>query len=170
MPPLKQESWLMSSYCGQVFYPRLFEIRTLDRQGLLTLSGAPGVLRFEGGTYSRAVSPESEFYILTATLIPITSKLTIPVDRSINFLADHSTNWRVTIDDNQLYVSLLSTVSVAGYSPFAVTFMPPTLSVGRRYWGSHETWSCFECFVSSYPSRILIPCKFYLFCMSAYYG
>ena len=120
MPPFKRESWVMSSYRGQVFYPRLFETQTLDRQGLLTLSGAPGILRFEGSTYSRAVSPRSDFYILMATPIPIASKLTIPVDRSINLLADHSTKWRVTIGDNQLYVSLLSTMSTAGYSPFAV--------------------------------------------------
>ena len=110
----------MSSYRGQVFYPRLFETQTLERQGLLRLSGAPGVLRFEGGVYSRAVSPHSEYHIVPWTLDVITSKLAVPVDRSINLLPEHTIKWRVTVGDNQLYVSLLSTMSPAGYSPFAV--------------------------------------------------
>jgi hypothetical protein len=119
--PLKEENWIMSSYRGQVFYPRLFETETLEREGLLVMSGAPGALRHGGLVYNKTMSNRYEHRIMAGTPDAIMSKLVAaPVVRPLNLLQEHSIKWEVTRGDNMLHISLLSTCSHATFNPFAI--------------------------------------------------
>jgi len=117
----KKENWIMSSYRGQTFYPRLFETETLQRHGLLVMSGAPGVLRYDKQVYKKATSARVEQRRMAGTPNTITSKLSaVPVKGPTNLLHEYSIKWQVTMGDNLLYVALLSTASPATFNPFAV--------------------------------------------------
>ena len=121
IPYGRHESLVMSSYRGQTFYPRLFETETLERQGLLVLSGAPGVLRHDGQVYKRATSAQGEWRPITATLDSIISRLRgVPVSGPLNVLKEHRIKWQVAVVEEGLQVALLSTGSPATYNPFAV--------------------------------------------------
>ncbi|KAI9877850.1 MAG: hypothetical protein M1830_002653 [Pleopsidium flavum] len=116
-----EENWIMSSYRGQTFYPRLFETETLQKTGLLVMSGAPGVLRYDEQVYKKATSARFERRRMAGTPNTITSRLsTVPVKGPLNLLSKHSIKWQVTVGDNLLYVALLSTASSATFNPFAV--------------------------------------------------
>lgn len=115
------ENWVMSSKYGQTFYPRLFETETLQRNGLLVMSGAPGVLRYDGQVYNKATTVKAEQRRLAGSPDVVTARLSAaPVTGPINLFQDDRIRWQVTVGDNRLYVALLSTASRATFNPFAV--------------------------------------------------
>ena len=117
---LKEENWIMSSYRGQSLFPRLFETETLERQGLLVMSGAPGALRYNDQTYNRVMAAREEFRIQLGEPGGHVSRLKIPVERPLNLLQKEYIKWEVTTGDRSLYISLLSTCATATFNPFAV--------------------------------------------------
>ena len=117
----KGEDWIMSSYRGQTFYPRLFETETLEGQGLLVLSGAPGLLRHDGQVYQNATTARMERRLMPRTLDSIMSRLSgVPVRRPLNLLQEHSIKWQVAVVEDGLQVAVLSTAAPATYNPFAI--------------------------------------------------
>jgi len=115
-----KENWIISAYRGQCIYPRLFETESLGRQGLLVMSGGPGVLRYNHEVYNKGMAAKEEFRVQLGEPASHVSSLKIPVQRPQNLLEGHQIKWEVTTGDQSLYISLLSTCATATFSPFAV--------------------------------------------------
>lgn len=115
--------WKAASHRGQALYPKLFETETLGKHGLLVMSGAPVVLRYDGQVYTRAITHRPEQVILLSEPNhDIRSRLEMPVEGPLNHFQDHNTKWQITVGDKLLHVSILATVSRATFSPFAILF------------------------------------------------
>jgi hypothetical protein len=101
--PSDQRKWVISSGKGQVVYPRLFETCNIPRRGYLTLSWAPGLLRYQKQTYPRGVSqPNTE-----AGRDPITQgDQSLQVDRPRHLLPAYKLAWQVAQRDGYLEISV----------------------------------------------------------------
>lgn len=94
--------WAISCYRGQAVYPKLFETQHLEKRGYLTLSWAPGLLRYDGEVYPRGVG------ILTSTSVRdhITFQSQKNVTTPLNLLPEYRSVWRVARRDGFLEVNL----------------------------------------------------------------
>ena len=120
--PFEKQNWIMSSYRGQTFYPRIFETPMfLERQGLLVMSGAPGALRYDGQVYNKGVSREMESVSGYGYPPEIMSKLLErKVGVPLSIFQDLSIKWQISKGDGLLYISLLSTYSRVTFNPFPI--------------------------------------------------
>jgi hypothetical protein len=121
--PFGKHNWIISSYRGQTFYPRVFETNFIERDGLLVMAGAPGALRYDGQIYNKGVSRESELVSVHGSPPEMMSKLSgeiveIPCDP----FRDLSIKWEVSKGDNLLYISLVSSYSRGSFNPFPILF------------------------------------------------
>jgi hypothetical protein len=98
-----QRKWVISSEKGQVAYPRLFETCNIPRRGYLTLSWAPGLLRYQKQIYPRGVSQPHT----TAGRDPITlGSQSLQVDRPRHLLPAYKLAWLVAQRDGYLEISV----------------------------------------------------------------
>lgn len=95
--------WVLSSEKGQVAYPKVFETHDIRSRGYLTLSWAPGVLRYQNQIYPKGVSQAST----TAGWDPITlGNETLQVDKPRNLLLTYKLAWLVAQRDGYLEISI----------------------------------------------------------------
>jgi hypothetical protein len=101
--PSDQRKWIISSGKGQVAYPRLFETCNIPRRGYLTLSWAPGLLRYQNQIYPRGVcQPNTD-----AGRDPVTQgSQSLQVDRPRHLLPAHKLAWQVAQRDGYLEISV----------------------------------------------------------------
>jgi hypothetical protein len=111
-------SWVISSYNGQVVYPRLFEIENPNERGYLILSWAPGLFRFDGEVYQLGLDGAS--FTLDSTIIP--GMADIPVTMPRNLCPDQEVIWRVSSTDGWLIITLALGKN-ASYSPRSPSFI-----------------------------------------------
>ena len=94
--------WVISSFKGQVVYPKIFETQCLEKRGYLMISWAPGLLQYDGESYSRGVSET------LSTLMPDTlshhGSETVNIPR--NLVPDQKLVWQVSRGDNILHVNM----------------------------------------------------------------
>ena len=99
---ISSQQWVISSFKGQVVYPKIFETQCFEKRGYLMISWAAGLLRYEGESYSQGVSERS------STLIPDTlihhDSETVNILR--NLVPDQKLVWKVSRGDNILYVNM----------------------------------------------------------------
>jgi hypothetical protein len=97
---LKQDLWVLSCYKGQAVYPKLFETHRVLDPGYLTLSLAPGILRYDGEVYSKAIGDRGAGQTLD---YPRPNDMaTKAVNQFINLVPDQRLVWRVTREDGFL--------------------------------------------------------------------
>lgn len=94
--------WVITSFKGQVAYPKIFQTQCIQKQGYLILSWAPGLLQYDGGNYSRGVSD------ILSTLMPdtLSSQGSETVNISRNLVPDQRLVWQVSRDDNFLRINM----------------------------------------------------------------
>ena len=97
-----QTKCVLSSEKGQVAYPRVFETHNITRRGYLTLSWAPGILRYQNQIYPKGVSQPST----SSGRDPITQgNETLQVDKPRSLLPTYKLAWLVAQRDGYLEVS-----------------------------------------------------------------
>jgi hypothetical protein len=94
--------WVISCYKGQAVYPKLFETRRLEKRGYLTLSWAPGLLRYDGEAYPRGVGVGNS----SITRDPVTSRPQNTVTIPLNLLPEYRLVWRIARQDAFLEINL----------------------------------------------------------------
>lgn len=92
---------LMSCYKGQAFYPTLFDVYDIEKRGYLALTWLPGLLRYNGETYSRVVQPIG---FITGP-DPVTGVCEENVSHACNLVPDLQLGWQVNIGDGVLAAS-----------------------------------------------------------------
>ena len=98
---LETNRWVMSSYKGQVVYPKLFETRNLAESGFLTLSWVTGNVRHLGEVYSRGTGDgwsqarEDDETVLSKT-----------VQYPINLTKDCNLKWDVHTSEDSLSIRM----------------------------------------------------------------
>jgi hypothetical protein len=98
-----QRKWVLSSEKGQVAYPRIFETYNIPSRGYLTLSWAPGLLRYQNQIYPKAVSQPNT----SSGRDPVTlGNETLQVDKPRNLLPDYKLAWLVAQRDGYLEISV----------------------------------------------------------------
>jgi hypothetical protein len=101
--PGDQRKWVLSSEKGQVAYPRVFETHNITSRGYLTLSWAPGILRYQNQIYPKGVSQPST----SSGRDPITQgNETLQVDKPRNLLPAYELAWLVAQRDGYLEISV----------------------------------------------------------------
>jgi hypothetical protein len=101
---LEQEVWVLSCYKGQAVYPKLFETYLIQDSGYLTLSWAPGILRYDGEVYSKAIGDRGAGQTLQRPRpIDIATKA---VNQPINLAPDQRLVWRVIREDGFLRINV----------------------------------------------------------------
>ena len=101
---LARDVWVLSCYKGQAIYPKLFETRRPQDPGYLTLSWAPGLLRYDGEVYSKAIGDRGAGQILSSQRpndIAIEA-----VSLPINLVPDQRLVWRVIREDGFLRINV----------------------------------------------------------------
>ena len=53
---VRAKAWVVSSFRGQVAYPKIFETHFLEKRGYLTISWAPRLLQYDSERHSKGVS------------------------------------------------------------------------------------------------------------------
>jgi hypothetical protein len=101
---LEQGLWVLSCYKGQAVYPKLFETRRIQDPGYLTLSWAPGILRYDGEVYSKAIGYRGAGQTLDYSRP--NDMATKAVNQFINLVPDQRLVWRVTQEDGFLRISV----------------------------------------------------------------
>ena len=99
---LRIADWVISSFRGQVAFPKLYETQTFKKRGFLTLSWAPGLLLHNGDVYTRG---------LFGGIHPSTKALPLAgphtdVTEPVNLVPRLGLVWRVTPRYNYLKVDL----------------------------------------------------------------
>ena len=96
--------WVLSCYKGQAVYPKLFETHRIQDPGYLTLSWAPGLLRYDGEVYSKAIGDRGAGQTLKR---PRPNDIaTKAVNQSINLVPDQRLVWRVIREDGFLRINV----------------------------------------------------------------
>jgi hypothetical protein len=101
---LNRGVWVLSCYKGQAMYPKLFETRCLQDPGYLTLSWAPGLLRYDGEVYSKVIGDHGAGQTLgcqTPNDMAIKA-----VNLPINLVPDQRLVWRVVREDGFLRINV----------------------------------------------------------------
>jgi hypothetical protein len=100
---LNQDVWILSCYKGQAVYPRLFETHRLQDSGYLTLSWAPGLLRYEGEVYPKVIGDRGATELLGRRRVNdiATNAVNIPV----NLVPNQRLVWRITRGDGFLLIN-----------------------------------------------------------------
>ncbi|PMD37951.1 hypothetical protein L207DRAFT_491552 [Hyaloscypha variabilis F] len=96
--------WVLSCYKGQAVYPKLFETRCIQDPGYLTLSWAPGLLRYDGEVYSKAIGDRGAGQILSSQRP--NDIATEAVSLPINLVPDQHLVWRVIREDGFLRINV----------------------------------------------------------------
>ena len=99
---LEREVWVLSCYKGQAVYPKLFETHRIQDSAYLTLSWAPGLLRYDGEVYSKAIGDRG-FSLKRPRPNDIANK---PVNQPINLVPDQHLVWCVTREDGFLRINV----------------------------------------------------------------
>jgi hypothetical protein len=99
---IQKSIWIMSSYKGQVVYPKLLETFTVRKRGYLTLTLIPGVLEYKGSKYERVVEPIHKY----VGPDPLTNSCEEAVTRPRNLVPNLRLGWRVSIGDDFLELSM----------------------------------------------------------------
>jgi hypothetical protein len=102
MEDVQKGKWVISCYKGQTIYPKLFETQRLEKRGYLTLSWAPGLLRYDGEAYPRGVGVVNS----TSTRDPVTSRPQNTVTIPLNLLPEYRLVWRIARQDAFLEINL----------------------------------------------------------------
>jgi len=101
---LTQDVWVLSCYKGQAVYPKLFETYLIQDSGYLTLSWAPGLMRYDGEVYSKAIGDRGAGQILD---YPRPNNMaTKAVNQFINLVPDQRLVWRVIREDGFLRINV----------------------------------------------------------------
>lgn len=101
---LKRDVWVLSCYRGQAVYPKLFETHRIQDPGYLTLSWAPGLLRYDGEVYSKAIGDRGAGQTLD---YPRPNDMaTKAVNQLINLVPDQRLVWRVVREDGFLRINV----------------------------------------------------------------
>lgn len=100
---LKQELWVLSCYKGQAIYPKLFETHYLQDPGYLSLSWAPGLLRYDGEVYSKVIGDRGAGQTLGN--LESNDMATKAVNLPINLVPDQRLVWRVIREDGFLRIN-----------------------------------------------------------------
>jgi hypothetical protein len=85
-------------------YPKLFETRCLQDPGYLTLSWAPGLLRYDGEVYSKAIGDRGAGQTLDRRRP--NDMATKAVNLPINLVPDQRLVWRVVREDGFLRINV----------------------------------------------------------------
>ncbi len=85
--------WVISCYKGQAVYPRVYETGDICQPGYLVLYWAPGLLSFEGESYSRAVGYTSS------------SSENSAMTEQLSHVPDEGLEWKVVRRDGYLEVN-----------------------------------------------------------------
>jgi hypothetical protein len=101
---LNRDVWVLSCYKGQAMYPKLFETRCLQDPGYLTLSWAPGLLRYDGEVYSKAIGDRGAGQTLDRRRP--NDMATKAVNLPINLVPDQRLVWRVVREDGFLRINV----------------------------------------------------------------
>lgn len=98
---LEIDSWMMSSMKGQAIYLKIYEAYQVERQGFLTLSWIPGLIRYNGQEYNIVLGNTPE----TPTSEP-NEWFNIPVSSPCNLFSRSKVIWQVSEQDLHLVVGL----------------------------------------------------------------
>jgi hypothetical protein len=101
---LTQDVWVLSCYKGQAVYPKLFETYLIQDSGYLTLSWAPGLMRYDGEVYSKAIGDRGAGQTLDYRRP--NDMATKAVTHFINLVPDQRLVWRVTREDGFLRINV----------------------------------------------------------------
>ncbi len=110
--------WVMSSGHGQTFYPRLFETQTLEKNGIMRMSGGSGALRMSGEPYQTARFTREIFRAHQENSEGVPWQLAgQPVTGPRNIYQGFDVQWEITKGDGILHVVLVMTSSWAHLNP-----------------------------------------------------
>lgn len=99
---IQKSIWIMSSFKGQVVYPKLFETCAVRQRGYLALTLVPGILVYKDSKYEHVVEPIHKH----AGSDPLTNICTEAVSRPRNLLPSLALGWRVKIINDILEVAM----------------------------------------------------------------
>lgn len=94
--------WVISSFKGQAVYPKMFQMGKPDLHGFLTMSWAPGLLRFNGEVYTRGLSPGNNSVVPSPETQQMWDAGTIP----LNVASTLSMKWEVAHRSDYLEIWL----------------------------------------------------------------
>jgi hypothetical protein len=100
---LKLKVWVLSCYKGQAVFPKLFETHRLQDPGYLTLSWAPGLLRYDGEVYPKAIGDRGAGMHLGHHFPNVMDTMDVSVP--INLVPKQCLVWRVVRADGFLKIN-----------------------------------------------------------------
>ena len=124
------KEWVISSFRGQVVYPKIFETQYLEIKGYLTLNWAPGLLQYNGEKYSRGVS-ESLPNLQEDSLDSLDSQVSLKVDIPRNLVSDQKTAWQIGLRDDFLLINMGIQNSTTGLRHISKSPFKALLNIGH---------------------------------------
>ncbi|KAI1180966.1 hypothetical protein F4777DRAFT_573621 [Nemania sp. FL0916] len=96
--------WIMSSSKGQVVFPALYESQTVERDGLLTLTWYPGVLRYERDIFNRVIAGLASNHESRKHFFNPKSNISLPADVTVacNSFQGWKVAWMVSVSESAL--------------------------------------------------------------------
>ncbi|KAI9698171.1 MAG: hypothetical protein M1836_004173 [Candelina mexicana] len=114
---VRTRSWIASAQRGQVVYPTIFDTSVLDKQPLLVLGGAPGMLEYKGSRYDRVFWKENMMRMKPRKWMDVA------VRGPQNLIPEDRLEWLVKKGDKCLEVSCGPTGSAKAFNPMNVIDM-----------------------------------------------
>ncbi len=100
--------WVISCYKGQAVYPRVYETGDIGQPGYLVLYWAPGLLFFEGESYSRGIDRRVGDSIgdggVPSTTNDISGFDSASMTKQLSYVTDRKLEWKVVRRDGYLEV------------------------------------------------------------------
>ena len=111
-------TWMASAWRGQVFYPRLLDVRVLEKFGVLSLGGGTGKLTFQGDEYHKVLSKRTQQTLLPTLRDASNDFSTIEVLEPLHLFPNEIVEWQLTRSDGHLTLTFGPTSYPKTFNPF----------------------------------------------------